>query len=111
VIDVSGYNIANVVTINGAAYPPTTSSTDWSLYPALQNVDISGFNLNNVGNMNLLANSSIISAGALNVNSDAGGNLSIASNGGGDVNIGTGNAGDINITTGNVGNNVTIGAD
>jgi hypothetical protein len=98
-----------VTSINGQAYP--TASTDWSLYPAQQNVDISGFDLNNVSNIAMPTNAVIVAAGSMNIFTDLGGDLTIASNGGGNVTIGTGNAGDININTSGVGNNVTIGAD
>jgi hypothetical protein len=100
--------ITGLTTINGATY---AGPDQWATFPAVQAVDLSANSLDNVGNMNLLANASIISAGALNIFSDASGDLSIASNGGGNVSIGTGNAGDINIATGGTGNEVTIAGD
>ena len=111
VIDVSGYDISGVVSINGTPYPPVVSSADWSQYPALQNVDISGYDLNNVNNLTMPANGIILAAGQLNIFADLSGSLNLATNGGGNVNIGTGNAGDINITTSGTGNEVTIGGD
>ena len=111
IIDVSGFDISGVTTINGAVYPPAVSTADWSTYPAIQNVDISGFDLNNVNNLTMPDNGVIVSAGQLSIFADLGKNLNIASNGGGDVNIGTGNAADINITTGGTGNELNLGGD
>jgi len=40
--------ITGVSTINGAAYPPASTTSQWATFPAVQNVDISGFNIDNV---------------------------------------------------------------
>lgn len=118
VIDVSGYglikvgDLSGVTSINGGVYPPVTSSADWSLYPALQSVDISNQQLINVNNIGFLDNGTIISAGQLSIFADtSAGNINIATNGGGDVNIGTGNAGSINIQTLGAGNNLNLSGD
>lgn len=45
-------SITNVATINGAAYPPPADlPTQWAVYPAVQNVDISGFSVTNALNI------------------------------------------------------------
>jgi len=115
VIDVSGYgligvgSLSGVTTINGQAYP--VSSTDWSLYPALQNVDISGFSLNNVDNITMPDNAVITAAGQLSIIADVSGSLILATNGGGDLSLSTGNAADIYISTGGAGNNIIMEGD
>jgi hypothetical protein len=110
VLDSSGFGIINLSTINGQPVDDLTPQ-GWATFPAIQNVDISGFDLNNVNSMTMPANGLIVAAGQLSIFSDLSGDLSLAANGGGNVNIGTGNAGDINITTGGTGNEVTIGGD
>ena len=40
--------ITGVSTINGAAYPPPGNASQWATFPAVQSVDISGFNIDNV---------------------------------------------------------------
>jgi len=103
--------ITGVATINGVAYPPPVGDVaDWSTFPALQNVDISGYVINAVGSINLLTNSAITSAGTLGIFSD-GGDLSIASTNTGNVSIGTGNQGDISILTAGAGNDLSLGGD
>jgi len=62
-VDLSGYaitlvssigmtgeaSITNLSTINGVAYPaPSTITSNWATYPAVQNVDLSGHNIINV---------------------------------------------------------------
>jgi hypothetical protein len=43
-------SISNVATINGAAYPPPADlPTQWAVYPAVQNVGMSGFAIDNAG--------------------------------------------------------------
>lgn len=105
--------ITGVATINGVAYPPPVGDVaDWSTFPAKQNVDISGYEINNVNNISMPANGTIISAGQLSIFADtSGGNLNLATNGGGNVNIGTGNAGDIFIETVGAGNNLSLAGD
>jgi len=110
-LDASGYGIVNLSTINGQPVGDLTPQ-GWAAFPAIQNVDISGFAVNAVGAINTVAGAAITSAGALSIFADtSGGNLTLATNGGGNVNIGTGNAGDINIATSGAGNEVTIAGD
>ena len=112
IIDVSGYDISGVITINGTPYPPVVSSADWSLYPAIHTVDMSNQEIINANNIGFLDNGTIISAGQLSIFADTAlGNINIATNGGGDVNIGTGNAGDIKILTTGAGNDLILGGD
>lgn len=108
-LDISGFDISGVTTINGAVYPPAVSTADWSTYPAIQNVDISGFDLNNVSNLTMPPNGVIASSGQLAIFSD--GNMIMASANGGDVSIGTGNAGDIRIQTVGTGNDIFLAGD
>ena len=110
--DVSGAGaVTGVQTINGVAYPPPVGDVaDWSTFPAIQNVDISGYTINGVGSINLLTNSAITSAGTLAMFSD-GANLTISATNGGNIEMGTGNQGDISIQTAGAGNDLSLAGD
>jgi len=114
--DVSGAGaLTGVQTVNGVAYPPPLPPigdvADWATFPAKQSVDVSGFDLNNVNNVTMLANGLITAAGQLSIFSDLAGDLTLAANGGGNVNIGTGNAGDIFIQTVGAGHDLSLAGD
>jgi len=110
-MDASGGAISNVATINGVVYPPPVGDVaDWSTFPAKQAVDISGYAVNNVANINLLTSSAITSAGSLSIFSD-GADLALAASNGGNVQIGTGNTGDITIQTAGAGNDLSLNGD
>jgi hypothetical protein len=49
-VDIAGYDISGVVTINGLPYPQDPS--EWSLYPAVHVVDVSGYDISGVVTIN-----------------------------------------------------------
>jgi hypothetical protein len=108
-IDASNNGIINLTTINGQPVGDLTPA-GWAAFNAIQNVDLSANNLNNVGGINTVAGAAITSAGSLGIFTDAA-DLSLAADNGGNVAIGTGNAGSITISTGGTGHNLTLGGD
>jgi hypothetical protein len=66
------YSLPSLITTMGgdqslyAPYTETESGRDWSLYPALQQVDMSGFGMTGMGNMNFTNNSVMTNVGDLN---------------------------------------------
>jgi len=116
VVDISGYNIANVTTINGVAYPPPAESvSNWATYPAIQNVDLSGNNLLNVSTLSSAGRITLTSPDRVLINSglldlsggDIGRVVNILSAPETDINITS--TGGINITSGDENINITGG--
>jgi hypothetical protein len=84
----------NLGTINNAPY---ISSSNWSQYPATQNVNLSNFSISNA---NALSSSTSLTLAGLGVAVSSSGNndISLTTSGSGDINLTSGATGDINLT-------------
>jgi len=85
----------NLGTINNAPY---ISSSNWSQYPATQNVNLSNFSISNA---NALSSSTSLTLAGLGVAVSSSGNndISLTTSGSGDINLTSGATGDINIAS------------
>jgi cytoskeletal protein CcmA (bactofilin family) len=99
--------ITNVATINGVSYPPPVGDVaDWSTFPAIQTVDMSGNSLIKVNDISIIPGATILGTGALTL--DVSGDFTVLTDGGGEINISSGAAGDIIITAAGAGNDLTL---
>lgn len=103
--NISTSNI-NTSTINNGIY---TATSNWANFPAVNDVNLSNYDISNV--QNIVASTPLAISGlGVAVNSSGNNNISLTASGSGDINLTSGATGDINIASGTTSGDINITA-
>jgi len=103
--NISTSNI-NTSTINNGIYTPTSN---WSTFPAVNDVNLSNYDISNV--QNIVATTPLAVSGlGVAVSTSGNNNISLTASGSGDINLTSGATGDVNIVSGTTSGDINLTA-